>query len=153
VVVFPVHLNPHVQDTVIPALRDVPNVFLTAPLDYPAFARVMEKSFLILTDSGGIQEEAPSLGVPVLVMRAVTERQEGIDAGNARLVGTDTAAILASVRELWNDASVHDQMSHAPNPYGDGTASARIARTVADAFGSDGSRMSAATGSGAATAR
>lgn len=147
VVVFPVHLNPRVQETVSPALRDLPNVFLTAPLDYPTFARVMGKSFLILTDSGGIQEEAPSLGVPVLVMRAVTERQEGIDAGNARLVGTDAAAILASVRELWNEPSVHDVMSRAPNPYGDGTASAGIARTMTKVFGSGDSGMPTATGS------
>jgi len=126
-VVYPVHLNPNVQDPVKAVLGGVDHVHLIEPLDYLPFVHLMQKSHVILTDSGGIQEEAPSLGKPVFVMRNVTERPEAIEAGTVRLVGTDRERIFGAVSEVLTDPAAYDRMSRAHNPYGDGNASARIA--------------------------
>ncbi len=125
-IVYPVHLNPNVQEPVKRLLSDVNNIFLIEPLDYLPFVYLMNRSYLILTDSGGVQEEAPSLGKPVLVMRDNTERPEAVDAGTVRLVGTDDSAIVANVRELMDDPAAYEDMARATNPYGDGEACARI---------------------------
>ena len=125
--VYPVHLNPNVQKPVRAVLSDVPNVHLLDPLDYAPFVRLMDRSTLILTDSGGIQEEAPSLGKPVLVMREATERPEGLEAGTVRLVGTDTDAIVTGVERMLVDPDAYAAMQRAHNPYGDGHAAERIA--------------------------
>lgn len=125
-IVYPVHLNPHVRKPVYSILKDTQNVHLIEPLDYPYFAWLMNKSYLILTDSGGVQEEAPSLGKPVLVMRDVTERIEGIDAGTARVVGTDADRIVQETIRLLEDRIEYDRMAKAVNPYGDGSACKRI---------------------------
>lgn len=138
-IVFAVHLNPNVRAVVLPRLQHVPNVHLTEPLDYVTFSALMQKSYLILTDSGGIQEEAPALGRPVVVLRENTERQEGVAAGNARLVGVNAPAILNAVRELWNDHTIYDRMATASNPYGDGLASERIVSAIARRLGIDDS--------------
>jgi UDP-N-acetylglucosamine 2-epimerase (non-hydrolysing) len=114
-------------------LGDHPNVALIDPLDYPHFVRLMAMSEVMLTDSGGVQEEAPSLGKPVLVMRDTTERPEGIAAGTARLVGTDESAIVSGIFTLLDDRAAYDAMARAHNPYGDGSAATRIARIIADA--------------------
>jgi UDP-N-acetylglucosamine 2-epimerase (non-hydrolysing) len=124
--VYPVHLNPNVQEPVRALLSDLPNVHLLPPLDYAPFVRLMDRCALVLTDSGGIQEEAPGLGKPVLVMRDVTERPEGVAAGTVALVGTDPDRIVAGVARLLVDAAHYQAMSRAVNPYGDGRASARI---------------------------
>ena len=124
--VYPVHLNPNVQDPVRRLLSGLPNVHLIEPLDYLPFVFLMTRSRLILTDSGGIQEEAPSLGKPVLVMRDTTERPEAVAAGTVRLVGTDSDKIVADVAMLLDDEKAYREMSFAHNPYGDGQASARI---------------------------
>lgn len=126
-VVYPVHLNPNVQQSVKRILGDVPRIHLIEPLDYLPFILLMKKSYLILTDSGGIQEEAPSLGKPVLVMRETTERPEAVDAGTVKLVGTNTELIVGEVGLLLNDEVAYRKMSAAHNPYGDGKASERIA--------------------------
>ena len=125
-VVFPVHPNPNVKDTVYSLLSKENGIKLIPPLEYPYFTWLMKKAYIILTDSGGIQEEAPSLGKPVLVLRNVTERVEGIEAGTAKLVGTDKNKILEAVEELLLDREAYDKMSKAVNPYGDGKASFRI---------------------------
>jgi UDP-N-acetylglucosamine 2-epimerase (non-hydrolysing) len=125
-VVLPMHPNPSVRDVVVPALGGIANVLLIEPLDYLDFIHVMARSFLIVTDSGGVQEEAPSLDVPVLVTREVTERPEGVEVGAARLVGTDETRILQAVEELLSDAAAYARMASAPNPYGDGRAAERI---------------------------
>ncbi len=125
--IYPVHLNPNVQKPVNDVLGGLENVHLISPLDYAPFVWLMDQSDLILTDSGGVQEEAPSLGKPVLVMRDVTERPEAVDAGTVRLVGTDRARIISNVEELLSDPAVYEKMSTAHNPYGDGLASKRIA--------------------------
>ncbi|HXE76441.1 MAG TPA: UDP-N-acetylglucosamine 2-epimerase (non-hydrolyzing) [Candidatus Xenobia bacterium] len=125
-IVYPVHLNPNVQQPVRELLAGRSNISLHEPLDYEPFVHLMKRATLILTDSGGLQEEAPSLGVPVLVMREVTERPEGVAAGAARVVGTDTAAIVAAAAELLDSAAARARMSQVRNPYGDGKASARI---------------------------
>jgi UDP-N-acetylglucosamine 2-epimerase (non-hydrolysing) len=125
-VIYPVHLNPNVQKPVNDILGKCPNVHLIAPLPYPELIWLMNKSYLILTDSGGIQEEAPSLGKPVLVMRNVTERQEGVDAGTAKLVGNIGSDILKETLLLLHDKTVYEKMAHAANPYGDGTTSEKI---------------------------
>jgi UDP-N-acetylglucosamine 2-epimerase (non-hydrolysing) len=125
-VVYPVHLNPNVQEPVRRILGDVGNVYLIEPLDYLPFVFLMKRSHLILTDSGGIQEEAPSLGKPVLVMRDTTERPEAVTAGTVRLVGTDAARIVGETRLLLQDPVAYQQMAFAHNPYGDGKASRRI---------------------------
>jgi UDP-N-acetylglucosamine 2-epimerase (non-hydrolysing) len=124
--VYPVHLNPNVQGPVHEYLNDLTNVKLISPLGYEEFAYLMEKSFLIMTDSGGIQEEAPSLGKPVVVLRNTTERPEAVSAGTVLLVGTDTRKIISTVGELINSPSVYDRMSKSHNPYGDGNACQRI---------------------------
>lgn len=125
-IVYPVHLNPRVRDPVNQILADIDNVHLIAPQDYLPFVYLMNRAYLILTDSGGIQEEAPSLGKPVLVMRETTERPEAVSAGTVKLVGTDTEIITASVIELMEDPTAYSIMSRAHNPYGDGNASKRI---------------------------
>lgn len=126
-IVYPVHLNPNVQGPVRRTLSALPNVHLWEPLDYLPFVHLMRASYLILTDSGGVQEEAPSFGVPVLVMREVTERQEGVDAGVVRLVGTDRERIVAEAAALLDDREGRARWGRVPNPYGDGHAAERIA--------------------------
>ena len=125
-IVYPVHLNPNVQKPVNKLLSGISNIHLIAPQDYLPFVYLMNHSYLILTDSGGIQEEAPSLGKPVLVMRDTTERPEAVDAGTVKLVGTDAAIIEKSVSELIENAVLYQQMAESHNPYGDGTASQQI---------------------------
>mgnify|MGYP001793388811 CR=1 FL=1 len=129
-IVYPVHLNPNVEEPVRGRLRDCPNVHLIAPLDYPAFVALMDKSHLILTDSGGIQEEAPSLGKPVLVMRDKTERPEAIEVGTVEMVGTDEARIVEKSVRLIEDTAAYNAMSTAHNPYGDGKAADRIRKVL-----------------------
>lgn len=125
-IVYPVHLNPNVQQPVNELLSNIDNIFLIEPQDYLPFVYLMNRSYLILTDSGGIQEEAPSLGKPVLVMRDTTERPEAVDAGTVRLVGTDALVIEHAVSELLENSAMYQTMSEAHNPYGDGTASQQI---------------------------
>ncbi len=129
-IVYPVHLNPNVQEPVKKYLSDLENVYLLAPQDYEPFVYLMDRSTLILTDSGGIQEEAPSLGKPVLVMRDTTERPEAVAAGTVKLVGTDTQAIINNVSQLLDDEAEYKTMSQAHNPYGDGKACARIIQVL-----------------------
>jgi UDP-N-acetylglucosamine 2-epimerase (non-hydrolysing) len=126
-VIYPVHLNPNVREPVYRLLGNHPRIQLQEPVDYEAFVALMDSSHFILTDSGGVQEEAPSLGKPVLVMRDTTERPEGIDAGTCVLVGTDPARILAESLRLLNEPEEYARRSSLRNPYGDGQASARIA--------------------------
>jgi len=133
-IVYPVHLNPQVQEPVQRILGGIDGVRLIEPLDYLPFVRMMSRAHLILTDSGGIQEEAPSLGKPVLVMRETTERPEAVAAGTVRLVGTDRATIMAEAACLLDDPAAHARMARAHNPYGDGRAAARIAAVVRDAL-------------------
>ena len=130
-IIYPVHLNPNVQEPVNRLLSELDNIQLIEPLDYLPFVYLMEKSHLILTDSGGVQEEAPSLGKPVLVMRDTTERPEAVDAGTVKLVGTDVATITAEINNLLNNPNEYKKMSLAHNPYGDGQACARILDTLA----------------------
>ncbi|WP_031211206.1 UDP-N-acetylglucosamine 2-epimerase (non-hydrolyzing) [Marinobacter sp. EN3] len=125
-IVYPVHLNPKVREPVYKLLSGLPNVSLIEPLDYLPFVYLMQKATLIMTDSGGIQEEAPSLGKPVLVTRESTERPEAVEAGTVRLVGTREDDIVANVEELMNDPDSYRRMAFAHNPYGDGQASTRI---------------------------
>lgn len=134
-VIFPVHPNPNVRPVMEAALGRLDNVALLEPLDYPHFVRLMATADLLLTDSGGVQEEGPSFGKPVLVMRDTTERPEGIEAGTAKLVGTDRELIVREVTCLLDDAQAYEAMSRAHNPYGDGQAAARIANAVAHAHG------------------
>ena len=129
-IVYPVHLNPHVQEPVKRILSGLNNVHLIPPQDYLPFVSLMSRAHIILTDSGGIQEEAPSLGKPVLVMRDTTERPEAVAAGTVKLVGTKTASIVAAVSSLLTDSNAWEEMSHAHNPYGDGEASHRIASVL-----------------------
>ena len=124
--VYPVHLNPNVQQPVRAILAELPNVHLIAPLDYEPFVYLLKHSHIVLTDSGGIQEEAPSFGVPVLVMRNTTERPEGIEAGVAKLVGTERATIVRETTLLLHDVAAHQAMAGRENPYGDGQAASRI---------------------------
>ncbi len=124
--VYPVHLNPHVQAPVNELLGGLDNVHLIAPLPYLPFVRLMDRATLILTDSGGVQEEAPSLGKPVLVMRATTERPEAVSAGTVKLVGTDEELLVAEATRLLADPAAHAAMARAINPYGDGLATGRI---------------------------
>ncbi|WP_375740575.1 non-hydrolyzing UDP-N-acetylglucosamine 2-epimerase [Pseudomonas boanensis] len=125
-IVYPVHLNPNVREPVNRLLTGIPNVHLIEPLDYLPFVYLMSRSHIILTDSGGIQEEAPSLGKPVLVMRDTTERPEAVAAGTVKLVGTDTANIVRELNALLTDTNAYRAMSYAHNPYGDGEACKRI---------------------------
>ena len=130
-IVYPVHLNPNVQKPVFDFLSSSKNIYLLKPLDYLPFVYLMKNCYLILTDSGGIQEEAPSLGKPVLVMRNNSERPEALEAGTAKLIGTDTSKILKNVHLLMNDKLIYNQMSRAHNPYGDGVACKKIVETYA----------------------
>ncbi len=129
-IIYPVHLNPNVQKPVNEILKGIPNIYLIDPLEYEPFIFLMNQSYLILTDSGGVQEEAPSLGKPVLVMRTTTERPEGIEAGIVKLVGTDKEAIVKNTLNLLDDPSIYDKMSKAINPYGDGRAAERIVEII-----------------------
>jgi UDP-N-acetylglucosamine 2-epimerase (non-hydrolysing) len=129
-VVYPVHLNPHVQGPVYRLLGDIPNVTLLPPLDYLPLVHLMKGCTLVLTDSGGIQEEAPGLGVPVLVLREVTERPEGVEAGTVRLVGTRTEDILREAGRLLDDPAAYQHMAQAVNPYGDGHAAEYIVESL-----------------------
>jgi len=133
--VLPMHANPLVRDIFRPALEDLPNVTLTEPLGYTDFARLTALSTLVVTDSGGVQEEAPSLGKPVLVLREDTERPEAVTAGTARLIGTDEDLIVSEVTALLHDSSRYEQMANAVNPYGDGLASARTVAAIEAFFG------------------
>jgi len=130
-IIYPVHLNPNVRDVVLARLGGLPNVHLIDPLDYGRFVYMMNLAHVVLTDSGGVQEEAPSLGKPVLVMRDVTERPEAVTAGTVQLVGTDTARIVAAVSELYDSPEVWRRFAHRTNPYGDGRAADRIVDVLA----------------------
>ncbi len=131
-IIYPVHLNPNVREPVNRILGAVERVHLIEPLDYASFVWLMNKSYLVLTDSGGIQEEAPSLGKPVLVMREKTERAEAIQAGTARLVGTDSESIFNAAQELLDNRDEYEKMARAVNPYGDGKAAERIVNILRD---------------------
>jgi UDP-N-acetylglucosamine 2-epimerase (non-hydrolysing) len=133
-IVYPVHLNPNVQEPVGRALAGKDNVVLIEPQDYLPFVYLMSRAHIILTDSGGIQEEAPSLGKPVLVMRDTTERPEAVEAGTVRLVGADRHRIVAEISRLLDDDAAYDAMSRAHNPYGDGESALAIARIIATQF-------------------
>lgn len=128
--VYPVHLNPNVQKPVHEILENLPNVHLIPPLEYEPFLYLLKHCYLVLTDSGGIQEEAPSLGKPVLVMRDVTERPEAVDAGTVRLVGANKTQIVENIIELIDDPQVYAKMSRAHNPYGDGQACKKIVQIL-----------------------
>lgn len=132
--VYPVHLNPHVQKPVKNILSGLPNVLLIEPLEYLEFVYLMDKSYIILTDSGGIQEEAPSLGKPVLVTRDTTERPEAVAAGTVKLVGTNKTAIYTELKLLLSNEHVYRKMSNASNPYGDGTTSKQITEILSEWF-------------------
>ncbi len=129
-VVYPVHLNPNVWKPVHQILSEAPHIHLMPPVDYQRLVYLMKRSTLVLTDSGGIQEEAPSLGVPVLVLREVTERPEGVEAGTARVVGTDPDRIVAEASRLLDDDKAYHAMAQAANPYGDGRAAQKIAQIL-----------------------
>ena len=129
-IVYPVHLNPQVRNPVRASLAGLSNVTLLEPLDYLSFVHLMNRSYMVLTDSGGLQEEAPSLGKPVLVLRNKTERPEAIQAGTARLVGTNTQRIVQETECLLNNSAAYEQMANAVNPYGDGHAAERICRAL-----------------------
>jgi len=131
-IIYPVHLNPNVQKPVKDLLSDIVNIHLINPLQYEEFIYLMDKSYFIITDSGGVQEEAPSLGKPVLVMRDITERPEAIEAGTVKLVGTDKNKIFKEAQKLINDIEIYEKMSKAHNPYGDGEASNRIMNFLKD---------------------
>ena len=131
-VVFPVHPNPNVRETVHQMLTSPSNISLLEPLDYLSFVNLMKRSYLILTDSGGLQEEAPILGKPVLVLREISERPEAVRAGTVRVVGTDEEAIVEQTIHLLEDASAYQRMATATNPYGDGKASERIVSALLD---------------------
>jgi UDP-N-acetylglucosamine 2-epimerase (non-hydrolysing) len=139
-IVIPVHLNPNVYRVVHNTLGDLEPVTMVEPLEYPDFVNLMARAHIILTDSGGVQEEAPSLGKPVLVMRATTERPEAITAGAARLVGTHKEDIVAEVSRLLDDAEAYQAMAYAINPYGDGRASDRIVEAIRHRFELSSSR-------------
>ena len=129
-IVYPVHLNPNIRNVVLPLLGGIKNIHLIPPMDYQSFVHLMKLSYMILSDSGGIQEEAPSLGVPVLVLRDVTERPEAVDAGTVKVIGTSSEAIVEEAVELIENTEAYRKMSRATNPYGDGKASERIAQII-----------------------
>ena len=133
-VIFPMHRNPKVRSIVQEVLGDMPRVHLIEPLEYEPFANLMDRTYLIMTDSGGIQEEAPSLGKPVLVLRDTTERPEAVQAGTVKLVGTDKATVYSTAKELITNAEMYTAMSNAVNPYGDGLASERIVQALRHEF-------------------
>ena len=132
--VYPVHLNPNVLQPVNEILSELNNVHLIEPLEYLPFVYLLKHCYLVLTDSGGIHEEAPSLGKPVLVMRQVTERPEAVDAGTVKLVGSSRDAIAESIQQLLDDKKLYDRMSNAHNPYGDGQACSRIVAILREAL-------------------
>jgi UDP-N-acetylglucosamine 2-epimerase (non-hydrolysing) len=134
-IVFPIHKNPLVRDSIVPAVAGLANVTILEPLAYGAFSRIMNRATIVLTDSGGVQEEAPSLGKPVLVMRDTTERPEAVAAGTARLIGTDANRIVSAVTELLDDPAAFALMANAVNPYGDGLASQRTIEAIGHLFG------------------
>jgi UDP-N-acetylglucosamine 2-epimerase (non-hydrolysing) len=129
-IVYPVHLNPNVQEPVYRLLKELPHITLLPPMDYLPLVHLMKRSFIILTDSGGIQEEAPAFGVPVLVLREVTERPEGVEAGILKLVGTDTQKIISEATRLLDDPQERASMAKAANPFGDGHAAERIVKAL-----------------------
>ncbi|MDD3149398.1 MAG: UDP-N-acetylglucosamine 2-epimerase (non-hydrolyzing) [Candidatus Gastranaerophilales bacterium] len=129
-VVYPVHLNPNVRNTVYSMLGGIERIKLIEPLDYAPFASLMKKSYIILTDSGGIQEEAPSLGIPVLVLRETTERPEAIEYGTVKLVGTNKEKIINITQKLLDNSKIYAKMSNAKNPYGDGSAAKKIVKAI-----------------------
>ncbi|NWF65340.1 MAG: UDP-N-acetylglucosamine 2-epimerase (non-hydrolyzing) [Chloroflexi bacterium] len=129
-IAYPVHLNPNIQEPVNRLLKDIDHVTLLPPLDYLPLVHVMKRAHLILTDSGGIQEEAPAFGIPTLVLRAVTERPEGVEAGTLKLTGTETAQITSEANRLLDDEAAFKAMSQSANPYGDGHAAERIVREI-----------------------
>jgi UDP-N-acetylglucosamine 2-epimerase (non-hydrolysing) len=134
-IVFPVHPNPNVRKVMDAALAGLGNVAMIEPLDYPSFARLIGIAEIMLTDSGGVQEEAPALGKPVLVMRETTERPEGVQAGTARLVGTDVSNIVTGIFTLLDDKAAYEKMARAHNPFGDGHSARRIVELLADEIG------------------
>jgi UDP-N-acetylglucosamine 2-epimerase (non-hydrolysing) len=134
-IIFPVHPNPNVRAVMDGALAGLDNVAMIEPLDYPHFARLLSMVEIMLTDSGGVQEEAPALGKPVLVMRETTERPEGVEAGTARLVGTDCARIVSEIFSLLDHKEAYEAMARAHNPFGDGQAASRIVETLGQEFG------------------
>jgi len=133
--VFPVHLNPIVREAITPILKDLPNVSLVEPLDYLDFVNIMAKSYLILTDSGGVQEEGPHFGIPIMVLRYVTERPEAVDFGTVKLVGLDEEKIFKTALHLIEDPSEYKKMANAVNPYGDGFSSERTIKIIKNYFG------------------
>jgi UDP-N-acetylglucosamine 2-epimerase (non-hydrolysing) len=134
-VIFPVHLNPNVRAVMNERLGGLDNVALIEPLDYPHFARLLSLAEIMLTDSGGVQEEAPALGKPVLVMRETTERPEGVTAGTARLVGTETTTIVTELFNLLDDKAAYESMARAHNPFGDGHSARRIVELIGNEIG------------------
>lgn len=140
-IVLPIHKNPAVREAVLPAVEDKSNVLVTEPLAYGEFTRLLSMATLVLTDSGGVQEEAPSLGKPVLVMRDNTERPEAVEAGTVRLIGTSEDTIASEVLALLRDQNIYQAMANAVNPYGDGMASMRSVAAIAEMLGV-GSRLS-----------
>jgi UDP-N-acetylglucosamine 2-epimerase (non-hydrolysing) len=136
-VIVPVHLNPNVRKVMNEGLAGLDNVALIEPLDYPHFARLLNIAEIMLTDSGGVQEEAPALGKPVLVMRETTERPEGVEAGTAKLVGTDPARIVTEISTLLDDRESYEAMARAHNPFGDGQSSGRIVELLANEIGNE----------------
>ncbi|RUN76473.1 UDP-N-acetylglucosamine 2-epimerase (non-hydrolyzing) [Sphingomonas sp. TF3] len=134
-ILFPMHPNPNVVEAMNRVLGDRPNIARIDPLDYPHFIRALELCDIALTDSGGVQEEAPALAKPVLVMRETTERPEGVAAGTAKLIGTDAERIVSEISTLLDDKGAYQSMARAHNPFGDGHASGRIAKVIADGFG------------------
>lgn len=138
-IVLPMHRNPLVRDAILPSVRGIPNIHLTEPLGYGAFSHVLSRSTLVLTDSGGVQEEAPALDVPVVVTRDTTERSEVVQAGGAVLVGTDQSRIVRTLRELLTNEEFHRRMASAPNPFGDGHAAERVVDVVENVLGHAGS--------------
>lgn len=134
-IVFPIHRNPKVRELIAPQIDSEPNVVLLDPLDYPQFTHVIKAAHIVLTDSGGVQEEAPSLGKPVLVLRENTERPEAVDAGTVKLIGTDTDRIVTEVSRLKDNRAAYEAMANAVNPYGDGEASSRCVAAIAALLG------------------
>ena len=132
---LPLHLNPKVRESVLPEVESLPNVIITDPLPYDQFTKLQDRATIILTDSGGVQEEAPALGKPVLVMRQNTERPEAVVAGTVKLVGTNRSLIVAEAKLLLDDAAAYDAMANAVNPYGDGKGAARAVAAIAELLG------------------
>lgn len=133
--VFPAHRNPRVREAVFPRIAGLDNVVVVEPLDYPQFVHAQRWAHIILTDSGGVQEEAPSFGKPVLVLRENTERPEAVDAGTVKLIGTERERIVAETARLIDDPAAYAEMSHAVNPYGDGKAAERCVAAIAELMG------------------